>query len=258
MIQEGVNAIVELAKSAGAKIIETNQEPPGVYYVRGGDGALTKVKAETAPRSHKVDSIETIVAFADRFADKASVWLAFEGVKVLVDDDVRNESAHLPLRPSKPMETLANYDNEGWKKYPLTQAEFILLLRTTFARAGATGGLLATIRSLRFRSAVEASGNIQHGKSSVGKAIDQAVTGEKDIPETVVFDIPVFESGFLSLQKVEVAIDINLAGERFYLIPLPGEVAGAKERACRQIEEFLISTIGEKGEVRNRIYRGLP
>lgn len=258
MIKEGVTAIVELANRAGATIIQAKDEPAGTYYVRDGDGKLTKTKADVTPRAHKADKIETIVALADRFPESAAVWLAFDGVSVLVDDETRRESARLDLKPSKQFETLLKYDGEGWRNLPLTQQEFILLLRTTFARTGATGGLLATIRSLRFRSAVEASGNIQHGKSSVGKAVDQAVSGEKEIPETVVFDIPVYESGIYVLAKVEVAIDINIAGERFNLIPLPGELAAAKELACNQIEKFLTNTIDKDGEVHNRIYRGHP
>lgn len=258
MIQEGIAAIVDLANRASAKIAETKHEPSGTYYVLDGTGKMTKTKADVAPRAHKVDSIETIVAFAERFPDTAAVWLGFEGVTVLMDDETRRESARLALKPSKQFETLAKFDGEGWRNHPLTQAELILLLRTTFARTASSSGFLSTVRSLRFRSAAEGTGNIQHGKSSIGKQVEQQVSGEKEIPETVVFDIPVFESGFYVLAKVEVAIDINIAGERFHLIPLPGELAAVKEHACGQIEKHLLDNIDKDAEVHDRVYRGQP
>lgn len=258
MIKEGVEAIVGLAKTAGAGIIEAKGEPPGVYYVRDGDGSLKKVKADVGLRQHAAHDMETVVQLADRFGDKASVWYSFDGVRVLVDDASRNESAFLSLKPSKQFETLAKFDNDGWRNAAMTQAEFILLLRTTFAKSGPSAGLLPVIRNLKFRSQMETAGNVQHGKASVGKAIDQQVSGATELPETIIFGIPVFESGFLFMAQIEVALEINLAAERFHLIPLPGMIAGTKQAACDAIGEFLSESIDEEMMVHGQIYRGQP
>lgn len=258
MIKEGVEAIVGLAKTAGAAILETKHEPPGVYYVRDGDGTMKKVKADTGLRQHAAHDMETVVQIADRFGDKASVWYSFDGVRVLVDDATRNESAFLALKPSKQLETLAKFDNDGWKNAAMNQAEFILLLRTVFAKSGPSAGLLPVIRNLKFRSQMETAGVVQHGKSSVGKAIDQQVSGATELPETIIFDIPVFESGFLFMAQIEVALEINLAAERFHLIPLPGSIAITKQMACDAIGAFLSDSINADGAVHGQIYRGQP
>lgn len=258
MIDAGINAIVQLAKSAGSQILDTKQEPEGTYYLRQGDGHLVKTKADVAPRRHHVQDIDTIVQLANRFKSTASVWHNFDGVTVLVDDDRRNESAKLLLKPSKQLETLAKFDGDGWKSHAMTQQELILLLRTTFAKCGASAGLLAVIRKLRFRSAVESSGEIKHTRSSVGKQVEQQVTGDADLPETVIFDIPVYESGFNVCAKIELALELNLAGERFHLIPLPGQIAAARETASKAMDQLLMEDIGKDGAVHDRIYRGQP
>lgn len=258
MIDAGINAIVDLARKAGSQVLECKQEPEGTYYVRQGNGELVKTRADVAPRRHVVHDIETIVQLANRFKDTASVWHNFEGVTVLVDDNARNESARLALKPSKQFETLAKFDGDGWKNHALTQQELILLLRTTFAKSGPSAGLLAVVRKLRFRSAVESSAEIKHTRASVGKQVEQQVTGDADLPETTIFDIPVYESGFNVLFKIEVAIDLNLAGERFHLIPLPGQIAAAREHATDAMNRFLLQEIGKDGAVHDRIYRGQP
>ncbi len=258
MIEQGINAICELARRAGSQILETKQEPEGTYYLRQGDGNLVKTKADVAPRRHQVHDIETIVQLANRFKSTASVWHNFDGVTVLVDDNTRNESARLALKPSKQLETLARFDGDGWKNHAMTQQELILLLRTTFAKCGASTGLLAVVRKLRFRSAVESAAEIKHTRSSVGKQVEQQVTGDADLPETAIFDIPVYESGFTVFVKIEVAIELNLAGERFHLIPLPGQIAAAREHAADAMNRFLLHEIGKEGAVHDRIYRGQP
>lgn len=258
MIEEGINAIVGLAKQASAAILEAKHEPPGVYYIRDGDGTMKKVKAEVSLRQHAAHDMNTVVEIADRFGETASVWYSFDGVRVLVDDAVRSEMAVLTLKPSKQFETLAKFDNDGWRNAAMNQAEFVLLLRTTFAKSGPSAGLLPVIRNLKFRSQMETAGVVQHGKVSVGKAIDQQVSGSMELPETIIFDIPVFESGFHFMAKIEVALEINLAAERFHLIPLPGMIAGAREAACGGIETFLVSSINADGAVRDRVYRGQP
>lgn len=258
MIKEGVEAIVGLAKTASAAILEAKHEPPGVYYVRDGDGTMKKVKADVGLRQHAAHDMNTVVEIADRFGETASVWYSFDGVRVLVDDAVRKESAFLALKPSKQFETLAKFDNDGWRNAAMNQAEFVLLLRTTFAKSGPSAGLLPVARNLKFRSQMETAGVVQHGKASVGKAIDQQVSGSMDLPETIIFDIPVFESGFHFMAKIEVALEINLAAERFHLIPLPGMLANAKEMACDAIGAFLLQSINADGAVHGQIYRGQP
>lgn len=258
MIDAGINAIVDLARKAGSQVLECKQEPEGTYYLRQGDGNLVKTKADVTPRRHQVHDLATAIDIANRFKDSASVWHCFDGVTVLIDDDLRNESARLTLKPSKQLETLTKFDGDGWKSYAMTQQELILLLRTTFAKCGASAGLLAVIRKLRFRSAVESSGDIKHTRSSVGKQVEQQVTGDTDLPETVVFDIPVYESGFHVLAKIELAIELNLAGERFHLIPLPGQIAASRETANSAMGEVLSGSIRAEGAVHGRIYRGQP
>jgi hypothetical protein len=97
------------------------------------------------------------------------------------------------------------------------------------------GNLLGLVRQLRFRQLAESQGVIQHGKSSLGKAIEAELEGAGSLPDQVVLDVPVFQNVPLPSQRVLCALDIDAATEKLALIPLPGCLELALQEVERQI-----------------------
>jgi hypothetical protein len=258
MIADGIKAITELASKSVSGILECKQEPPGVYYLRQGDGSLHRVIADTQPVSHQADSLKTVVNFANRYAERAAIWIEEDKVTCLIDEKVGGNHVSIDLPFSEPFQFLQSVAKD-WKSKPLTQAELVLHLRTTFYGClSSSDDLLACARNVRFRTTAESSGAIDRGKASVGKSIEQAVSGTKEMPEATSFAIPLYSDKFGFTAVVDVAIEINMTQERFYIIPIHGEIENAYQEARSAIAEFVLNELDENSPVKDRVYFGRP
>jgi hypothetical protein len=101
--------------------------------------------------------------------------------------------------------------------------------------------LLSTVRKIKFRQSTSGEDDIQHGKESLGRAIEAQVTGSGDIPETVVVTGPVYCNHGEREQSYAVGLDLEIlpSEQKFRLCPVPDELDKAARDALQGIRDRL-------------------
>jgi hypothetical protein len=273
VIEEAIQRIAEMSKQADRlQSFHPPEEPAGVYFLREAVGQPVKlVTARPQPRGHNVRDLDSFVACVTRLAGApgfgprgegeaarphASVWVSRDKVVALCDDADRRDRVTLQLTKSPQMETL-----EKWSRDQtfLQQEALVRVLRNVFARSVAGTPLLQTIRRLRWEQSSTTEAVVQHGKGSVGRAIEGRVTGTAEIPEDVTFEEHCFAGGQLgSLASVACTVEIDTVKQSIAITPL----AGAVEEQWREEEESIVERLtgafaeAKAGNV--HVYLGAP
>lgn len=252
MIEEALKYLTTLGEQKGARFVPGSPNPKHIAILEKRDGTIETIIAHPEPRDHVASDLSAIIEFAERDPDGAAVWYSREQVVCLLNDADRRDRVTLTLQFSPPLAQLIAFERNP---NPLKQAALVLLLRTTFAACLAPAGeILAAVRNLKFKVGGGGESNLQHGSVSVGRAIQQEMTGVKTIPETIALEVPIFTNAHLPYTgRIQVAIDIDPATEAFRLIPLPLEIERAIAAAEAKICEELVADLGVDG-----IYYGHP
>lgn len=234
MIREALDKLNELF-NAGTfpRAVTPPGEPSHRYYLAEGEGVGRFVEAEPAPRDHSARNLQPIIAWAKEVGTTCSIWFSRCGITLLMDEDNRRDKVSLDLNLSPQMVKVLELQT----KNIFSQRELIFLLRTTFARCqDKCPAFLKALRDLKFKVNSEGGGNIQHGKTSIGKSVMQEVLQQDLLPEYVTLVVPIFENAYFALpQSIEFAVEIHPAEEKFQLIPIPGAIEDAIERAEAEI-----------------------
>lgn len=234
-----VDRIIELAgKSQRAQILPCPAMPKDRVLIEHKPG---EVKGFDIPRGFVTDHAATIAGLCqqiDNLTDvsAARVYVGPDRIRVVWDDD-RRDSITMALPWSEPFALLAKPEALAG----LGQRDLVWMLRTAFRGMYAPSELLPTVRTIKFSSAGMAATEIQHGRESMGRELQQEVVGAGAIPEEVTFTVPVFadlvhERNFFATSVV-CALDIDLDKQRFTLKPLPDEIAVARRRAVEWVCE---------------------
>lgn len=246
MLKEFVESIAGLAvKADTVEIVKPPAEPNHRYAIRQPNGELSWYTAEPPPRNHTALDLSAVIAFANRFHTPdfpCAAWYSRQMVKCVINDDERRDAVTLNLSPSKPMSKLMEFDSRAT---PIPQSETVLMLRTVFF--GCTDpAFIGVIRRLKFRTNESGAGVVEHGRASMGRSLESEVTGEGNIPEYVIFRVPIFESGFSAATTVECALEPIPGTASFKFIPLPGEIERAFAFAEGELKTVLENALAEK------------
>ncbi len=209
---------------------------PHVYYLRGADGELVKVKANPAPDTHKAHSLKAIIAKANYDTLDASVWYSFDKIVAVYGDDQR-KTVTLELTQSAQFLKLC-----GWSstKPSLTQVDIIREFRTTFYGClGQAGNLVEILKKVNFRATSSTQGEVGHGKASLGKEVTGEVTGAAAIPLYITFNIPLFATACFRDIRADVlcALEPDAGTGTFRVIPIPGQLEVAIDWGMAKIAE---------------------
>jgi hypothetical protein len=254
MISDALKYLVELGGSSAPGLVKPPAEPPHVYYMRGADGSLKKISAELPPDNCAAYSLQAILAVATNLELDAEVWYGPDQV-VCVYGDAHRDRITLPLALSEQFLRLKHWHAA---RPALSQADLVRELRVTFRHnLGAAGNLVEILRRVNFRAVSTTDGEVGHGKASLGKAIAGEVTGVGTIPEYVTFDVPVFANAcFRGVRaKVECALEPDAATGSFRVIPIPGELDAAMDRAVGETGEAIRDGL-DNGEI--AVFYGRP
>jgi hypothetical protein len=239
MLHEALKYVIDEArKSAEARVIKPPDEPAGIYYVQHPDGTIKLMKAAPPLAHHVALDLSAVADFAVA-NEQSQVWYSREKVVCVLDDADRRETVTLTLEFSPQLRELQKLERSPT---PMDQRAIVYLLRTTFKRClGRAGNLLETLRAVRFNSNAAGEGVVAHGKSSVGKRLEQEITGVNALPEYVTLEVPVFTNATLAkLFAVECALEPDAANGNFKLVPLPNEI----ERAVTESEFAIAQGLG--------------
>lgn len=254
MLKDAFQYLFEQGRAAAPAVVRADCEPADVYYLRRPDGSLEKHTAEPGPRQAKAHSLQAVCALAvEQKGVHPEIWYGPDHVTALLGE--RNGTVTLPLAYSDQFNRLSHLKAH---RPPLTQAEIVRELRTTFRDAlGPAGNLVEVLRRVRFNATATTEGEVGHGRASLGKQIAGEVTGTAAIPEYVTLTFPVYATPcFRVIQAhVECALEPDPGTGTFKLIPLPGELESAVEYATQRICE----EIGERLDGEEiPVYHGRP
>lgn len=260
MLKELFEALSQQAVRAAGPLL-TEVDRTNAYAVRKEDGTVDIVRGEPDPRSHKAQDLKTIVAFAERFAGddtlvQSAIWYSRERVVCLMDDNERSDGVTLDMIKSKQIIQLMDLEA---KKPLLDQRAFIFMLRTVLTPSAFPHNpkLIDVLRVVNFEQGQKSEGNIQRGKTSIGKSATAAATFLDDVPEQVTVSVPLFENSFMvKAYDVLCALEIYEAEMRFQLFPLPGEIEDAFAQAEADISKSIRDLLGDKDAI--PLYYGAP
>lgn len=252
MLKEALDFLSQqFGKAREARLLNIPGDGRTAYVDQGG--TLTKIDIEPKPRESKVDSVDDLCAAANSYGkpEAFSVWLSPSAVVLIADDDDRRDRVTLPLRESTQWKAIKKLAADP----TLDQSGLIRLLRQDLPGIGGRAELLSSVRSIKFRSSAEGSSNIQHGNESMGRVIENAVTGANTIPEQVNCILPLYDNQGERGEEFSVLLDLEIvaADQEFRLRPLPDSVEGAQNAALEGIRNSITEQL--EGV---RIFYGTP
>lgn len=234
MIREALQLIQDTATKA-AGIHKLPSEGPHVTRSLMPDGKVDVVNESIPPRKHIVHDIESLASFVSDQADVVIWHDAVRVVAVLNDASYRDSHLSMPLPIHPTFQALDAMDGEVY-----TQKELIDFLRLNLKKEvdAAVPGFISAIREVRFVNNASGESTIQHGRESMGKRIEQSVTGVDALPEDFALRVPLWLH-LDAVVSVECALIVDTADGKFRCGPKPGAIEQAKVAGQKWLGEQL-------------------
>ena len=135
---------------------------------------------------------------------------------------------------------------------PMTQAQFVRVMRITLRRCQPEAQLLQILRALKFSASTDGGVELRQGKESMGKSIRAEVYSDLAIPEETTLNVRLWENHHAAFQ-IGCAIEVFPAEQTFKLTPYPGELARLVESGLTSLQSLFAESLPEI-----RAYRGRP
>lgn len=252
-----IKTLLEAGKQLASPIIKAPDEPPGMYYVRHGDGSLRTVLANPAARKHAMGDLDSMISFiADAVPSappRITVWCGRESVTALLDDADRRDTIKLSLVHTPHwlnLWKLTQGPPQAWEHKQLLR--FLRDLIPAFRSED-----IAVLRQIRLRAQTDTEMSVSHSKESLGKRVMAEASGVTDIPESIEATIPVYQTpGEGVVATITCDLDIDTVEGRFYLIPRAQDF----EDALQLADESRMNRLrdGLAGLATVHVYRGTP
>lgn len=239
MTKEALQLLQDTAQKAQtAKIVKIDGNPDVVLIDQGG--SYTAHELPPKHRNHTVSDLDSLLELADRCTGKGVLWHSEEAVVLVFDDAVRRDFATVPLKFSTAYKALRDLGNGA----VVTQKDFIRLLKVTFADC-VPPDLLPSVRTLNFSKSESGNSDLQHGKSTLGRAVESSVTGATAIPESFTVSTNVYANVLQDLTvSVRVAIDIDMEEHYFRLSVLGDDLTTTMLETQEHLSEALVGPGG--------------
>lgn len=254
-----IKTLLEAGKQLANPIIKAADEPPGWYYLRQGDGSLTRVRAEPVNRQHAMGDLESLISFLKDDPElpedlaRTTVWCGRESVTVLLDDEDRRDRITLELAFTPQWLKLLELTEEPPK--PWEHKQLLRFLRDLIPAFRSED--LAVLRQIRLRAQTDTEMSVSHSKESLGKRVMAEASGVTDLPEYLEAQVPVYQTpGEDLVAAITCDLDIDTIEGKFYLVPRAQDFENALQRAdesrMRRLRE------GLAGLPKIQVYRGVP
>lgn len=240
-----VREIVSVVRGVGQKdVLEVDGvEPSGVYYLRKADGSLERTQAKQWPRNYSASRVQDVVDIVRRLGEQekvkdVAIFCAGGRITAVLDETKREDVVELFLPESAQFKFARNLG--GMWAAP---KDMIASLRVQLAGC-VPPNFISWLRQLKFSSSSQGDSDVQVGKESMGRSIQNQVSGAGDVPESVRLEMPVYEGmvdavGGLILFGVECVVDINYMQGQVRLVPVPSSVL----EATRKADEWLVQQL---------------
>jgi hypothetical protein len=218
-------------------------------------GQIHTIEDTPDARAHKLDSIEDLIHFANRFQDFASdtsayagpsVWHSIGAITCLVDDSERIDTAMVNLVYGSQFTSLDRHAKDG----SVSQVAFVRFLRFGL---GLTEAIIGPFRRLAWNS--NTTGTTVHGASSMGKSIEAISNGTDQLPDRITLEIPIYSTrGADTHHKIPCGVDVDVDNQRLQLVPEPDAI----ERAIDAAQGLLRKALREGLHDSIPVYYGTP
>jgi hypothetical protein len=237
-IGSAVEQVVKLTRETRkTEILPATLEPQGYYYLVGPDGASTKVLAQPAWHRETLQTPSELRNFiAANPGGNSAVFVGPEQVVFVYDMQDRRNVAVCPLKTSPQYQLLLSPPQQ------MSQSDFIRLLRIPLHGCLTSENLIPLLRELKFESGDIANTTIQHGRESMGRQINSAVTGVDKIPDEIGLLIPVFENHAYT-HLIKCAVEVFSQERTFRLTPYPLQLKTAMEAALTDIADVFVEDL---------------
>lgn len=264
MLKEALDWVKNLSESAiRARVLTIDREPHHVYWIEDKGGELTRYEGSPGFRNHTASDMSTLVALAKEFLrikdNTVSAWVTPQEVVLLHDDDDRRSKTTLKLQLSKQLQQM-----KVWENTPtyFDTSSLLLKLRTMFAEPSNKdlSELAIAITAAKFTRYSETDVKVDHGKSSIGKKLQQELQpSQKPIPTDVLIRVPIYAATLYGPSaSIRLAVEPNLEDENYALIPMAGSYDIALKAGEDQLVSQLQREVGEGHEGTFVVYRGTP
>ncbi len=198
------------------------------------DGEQVDVAKEKLLRMHNANNVESFVGYE---GENSVIWHSGNRAFMIVDDEdeQRRDSVAWNLKESSKFVSLATQAMKPREHKPFVK--FVVKnLRDEFERD--VPGLLGTIRNLKFATSDETEADIQHGRASMGRKIEQSVTGATELPETIALNVRRW-AGLEIFVEIESLLAVDMDNRTLAIEPLSDSVAQAELDAHKQLGDLL-------------------
>lgn len=188
------------------------------------NGESLSVEADHPPRCHQIHDLDSLAAFVADMPDVVMWHDADEVVAVLNDATYRDSTLTMPLPIHPTFEALA-----GMSDRQFGQKQLIDFFRLNLKKEidAAVPGFVSALRDVRFVNNASGESLVQHGRESMGKRIEQSVTGVDALPEDFSIRVPLWLH-LDAVVDVECALLVDTAEGKFRCGPKPGAIEQAK------------------------------
>ncbi len=232
MIKEALEFLSQrVATHHAAKVVQIPGDGRKVYIDQGGK--METIDVAPALRKHTVHSVADLIEAAKRWNAKPTIWVSDKAIVLVTDDSDRRDSVTLPLTKSAGFLRLEALENSP----VLDQLGMLRTLRIDLKGTAGRADLLTSIRSLKWRQSASGHVDVQQGKESLGKVIENEVTGAGAIPEEVMVSVPVYSNPGESKKSYPVLCDLEViaADQEFRFRPVADELRNTLTLAQSEI-----------------------
>lgn len=231
-----ITEVERLAREADPVIIPS-PEPRGVYYLREGNGTLSRHHAALEHLNttvYDLDSLRRATEVAIEIGDADTLYVHDDGLVLVQESDHERWFTRLPL-PTHPAFRLIG----DWKTPALmTQKELVRLIRTQLSHhVDAT--VIPTFSSLRMTSSSEGQSTVTPHSAALDRRIVRQVQADqgREVPEYILFTLPVYDIPEERDVKadVKVYVEFDHDKEKFLLVAVHDDVRLAREQAVARI-----------------------
>lgn len=247
---DAIEKVFEYGKKSKPRIVKADGEPDFVYYTIDESGTMKKEYAEPRPEQNNAGSIATLLEIAKRKKEDeksdVEIWLSPSGIVLVYGAGFGGDRRSRTCLDVTFSSQIKRLDQLEKNQNSFDQGSLIKLLRIDLANS-IDPAVIESLRRVKFKAAQDHESEIQHGKTSIGKAISSEITGTGVLPPFVDLSIPIFSTPIFSRYRgrIAAALEPNASTSTFQLIPLPGEVQALVhhgEKCIRaEIEEQMVS-----------------
>ena len=239
MLAELLGAVANLVRKGDAAELKTDPAfPRKAWLVQAG--TATELEVPPRDRRYAVEDIETVVGLVEA---GGALFHTIDEVNLVFDLQDRRELATMRLHFAERFATVSSMARQPWRCSP---QEAIKKLRFELHAAN-VDHVVAALRRIDFQRSSSGSSHIEHGKESLGRAVEAKVQQADAIPESFAVRVPVYSNRDLRSIQVDIqcGIYLDLAEQLVEIRVMPDEISKAIEVAQAEVGAMLAKAAGD-------------